>query len=152
MGRGDGEKAKNLLYGPRPQGAGPTPTEEEEAQPAPQLNPVPESVEAARDRLPLDDLRLRGIKSISIEYNGYGDSGEVHSVLVEPREKDLQDDEESLLSDFAYALLESRHPGWEINEGSEGSVKINLGSNAIEHNHYTNYVSQHHDLDEMALS
>jgi len=157
MGRGDRSskagQAKDLLYGPRPQGPGPSIIEEEEVteKVEEELPPVPESVIDTRDRIPLDDMRSRGIEEVIVHYSGYGDSGDIEHVEVKPSGKELQDDEEDILSDLTFELLGARHGGWEINEGSNGTVSLDLKKGSIEHDHYTNYVSQHHDNDEMAL-
>lgn len=157
MGRGDGHnrasQAKNLLYGPRPAGPGPSEIEEEVVEEAPKnLSSVPESVAESRAALPLDKMRARGVEQAIIYYTGYGDSGDVDFITTKPEDKKItEDDEEKALVDFAFNLLEARHGGWEINEGSNGTITIDLEKGTIEHDHYTNYIAQDRDLDEMSL-
>lgn len=66
-----------------------------------------------------------------IEYRGEGDSGDVFDIrlldqndlLVDIELRDYISHREDIdLRDFVYNILETRCPGWEINEGSEGSV------------------------------
>lgn len=104
-----------------------------------------------------------GIDSINLEFDGSGDSGQVESVTVSPEHlqdafeeiktkgsrvnhywsentwhADLVEHECSasdLAMDVAYEILENKYGGWEINEGSFGTIIINAdGSGRIEYN------------------
>lgn len=156
MGRGErhqANQAKNLLYGPRPAGPGPAEIEEEVVEEASQNLPsVPGAAAETKAALPIKDFKKRGIEKIIIYYDGYGDSGDVNDILISPsNDVEISKVEEGLLRDLAFQLLASRHGGWEINEGSNGSVTLDLQKGTIEHDHYTNYVAQNQTLDEMSL-
>lgn len=71
---------------------------------------------------------------VTISYDGSGDSGYIDSVSIEP-ERDLTDAQQDL-EELAYDVLERKHGGWEINEGSCGTITINFTDNTvhIEHN------------------
>lgn len=69
---------------------------------------------------------------VVIDYAGEGDSGDIFDIrFIDPedqqnRQIEVQDyisnTMETQLRDFVYDLLETLCPGWEINEGSEGSL------------------------------
>ena len=110
----------------------------------------------------VDFMQKNGIESVSIEFDGSGDSGQMESVQIHPSDKDHVVDQyipfirfyqrydggqwniieelkqvafQDAVDDFAYSLLENNHDGWEINEGSYGEIIINAnGSGRIEFN------------------
>lgn len=69
------------------------------------------------------------LETLEISYNGSGDSGNMEV------ETDFRGEFHESLDSWAYDFLEDRVGGWEINEGSEGTIKINLKTNQIEWNH-----------------
>jgi hypothetical protein len=71
---------------------------------------------------------------VSISYDGSGDSGYLEEATIEP-ERDLSEDAIKALDTLAEGILESRHGGWEINEGSCGTIKIDFDKNTIEIEH-----------------
>ena len=162
MGRGERETkavdgARGLLYGPRPVGPGPAeipspvdrdpaddPAVEEERE-------LPPSVQASRNLLPIDKLKQKGIETLVINYNGYGDSGQVDYFETQPTKVDLTGAEQQPIENFAYDLLGALHGGWEINEGSNGTITLDLVNNTIKHDHWENIISQNHIVDDMTL-
>lgn len=83
--------------------------------------------------------------SVYIDYAGSGDSGDIFEIHLydkkgelldssQPQEIDVMEGIEAL----GYALLEEHHGGWEINEGSEGEIEMDLttGKITIEHNQF----------------
>lgn len=98
-------------------------------------------------------LHAAGIATVEITFDGYGDSGAVEGIdcrdadgtLVECPDVEIAkaDDEaggnagpsvtalSATLEDLAYLALELHHPGWEINEGSSGSLEIDVEKNAF---------------------
>lgn len=107
-------------------------------------------------------MRDNGISHITLQFDGCGDSGQIEEVAAYPEDKQdlihseiatirhhhkysndkwelvtetIQADVSSLAEDVAYYVLEQRHGGWEINEGSYGKIVINAdGSGSIEYN------------------
>lgn len=72
-------------------------------------------------------LKTLGAKTINILYVGGGDQGEINYVNC----KELEELNNSIveeLTDLGYQLLDSLFPGWEINEGSEGSITLDLSN------------------------
>jgi hypothetical protein len=60
-----------------------------------------------------------------LQYEGYGDSGQIESDL--PWEDDVLT--------LAYEAIDLLHGGWENNEGAEGTIYINLKNKIISINH-----------------
>jgi hypothetical protein len=100
-------------------------------------------------------LAAAGVARLIVTFDGYGDSGQIESVeavdaagaavplpdqpLVplrvaafdetEPKDHPLPPRE--AVEWFAYDLLGSLHGGWEINEGSYGDIRFNVGAATI---------------------
>ena len=86
----------------------------------------------------LDALRQADITSVSIHYDGQGDSGCVTEISHEPPQPRLKINKPELwkkLERYCYDVLEQKSPGWEINEGSVGSLDINVDDGTIVLNH-----------------
>lgn len=82
------------------------------------------------------EMNAIGASSAEVTFDGYGDSGSVDSVkfqLADDTKKvspvQLQQ-AENAIADYVYEQLEARQGGWEINEGSYGSVQIKLDEKA----------------------
>lgn len=121
-------------------------------------------------RVVMAALKTAGIEAATITYSGSGDEGQVNEVVVKPEGSEAlltpvivteresrydasQDrweykDElkemplEDALRDLAYCILEERRPGWEINEGSDGQLRINVAEGGYELDH-TSYFAEH---------
>jgi hypothetical protein len=108
----------------------------------------------------MEALVAAGAKSVTVEFDGYGDSGEVGKPVVEPKKAKSVLDEpvpgttheasewvgesgvgrvirttrdrtvSEAISEMCYALLEN-HGGWEINEGSFGEFTIDPAADEI---------------------
>ncbi len=97
----------------------------------------------------IPQLRLAGIASIEIRFDGYGDSGAIEeiecrdaagqvlacpeiSVAVAPDDdaaaagESKQETLNGALESLGYLALERHHPGWEINDGASGSLTIDV--------------------------
>lgn len=94
-----------------------------------------------------DALQAAGIETVVVEYNGAGDEGYIEEITPTP-DVELGDLYEEIDRE-AYAVLERLHSGWEINEGSNGHITINVkdrkafvhhGENRIEQTWYDNEV------------
>jgi hypothetical protein len=68
----------------------------------------------------------------SVDYGGYGDSGEIQKYIVdsEGETRDIPKD----IEDILYRVLEDAYGGWEINEGSYGTITIEDYEVHIDHN------------------
>ena len=106
-----------------------------------------ERLENARRGLPQAALQLKaaGVSRVVISYDGCGDSGQIEDVgyfnlqsqPVAP--SGLTDLTEEQLKDLFYDLLESRHAGWENNDGGFGEFEWNLEADTLNHTHNDRY-------------
>ena len=88
----------------------------------------------------LSELRAIGVTSIEVQYEGYGDSGNVENVVVTPDtiafSEELRRRVEDFGWDFAYALS----PGFENNEGGYGELTWALEADKINVTHSNRYI------------
>jgi hypothetical protein len=78
-------------------------------------------------------LRRLGVEQIEIAYEGTGDSGAIEQFEVVPDiEPGIPDAYRTVLEHAVYGLLPG---GWEINEGSAGTVTIDVDSGEVEVDH-----------------
>lgn len=136
-----------------------------------------QALHANRGRLLAALVRLNATE-VTIDYEGYGDSGDVSGVSISPvtlmpslqtetvslcrvlrhheegksrfelAEEPTQSLEEAL-KDFTYAWLEIQHGGWENNEGARGTVTINVPKNRFELEHESYYTESSHHADSL---
>ncbi len=98
-------------------------------------------------------LRLVGAARVVIEYDGCGDSGQIESITVldtQQREISAPENDKTMqaLRDFAYDLLEARHPGWENNDGAYGEFIWDVAEDQLSHTHndrFTDYNTTEHE-------
>jgi hypothetical protein len=74
-------------------------------------------------------LKQFGVKTVTAEYDGYGDSGQVG----EPDYGSAKVPEglKAAVRDLFYDILEEYYAGWEINEGSFGHFEWDLKQDSI---------------------
>ena len=119
-----------------------------------------------------DALQAAGIEFVTIEFDGYGDSGQFYAPAgfdgannqvtiptdeitvkavdfetgtVREQSITLGDYIETLACDF----LESKHSGWEIDDGAHGEFRFALGERTITldyNEHYTTYEHHEHEF------
>lgn len=75
---------------------------------------------------PYRTLAALGIETVRINYNGAGDEGWIDEITAEPDEDKLTNELEEEIKQAAYNVLEDQHAGWEINEGSQGHLTVNV--------------------------
>ena len=95
-----------------------------------------------------DELARLKIEKVVVTYNGEGDEGYIEEITSTPPIEDLDYGSELYreIQDQAYNILESRHAGWEINEGSHGHITINVKERTAFLHHGENVVTTHwHD-------
>lgn len=80
--------------------------------------------------------RFKLTDDVTIRYSGYGDSGCIDEVegIDEGEARDA-------LEEWTYAELESRYGGWEINDGSEGTIEIDFDKGTVNWSHGEKVVS-----------
>lgn len=76
-------------------------------------------------------LKARGVTFVEFEYYGSGDSGCIENCHIEGSGTMSQEEQEKL-ENLVYDLLPV---GWEINEGSQGTITFDLetGSVSVDH-------------------
>lgn len=107
----------------------------------------------------LNALKKNGVKSVEVQYSGSGDSGQIDDVSDVPDDQIEMHDSSSRFSEgewresvtlekrplreavewLCYEVLEREHPGWEINEGSNGTLQFDVKEAKIHltHNYFT---------------
>lgn len=94
--------------------------------------------EHTRDRL-IKSLRDWGMTSASATYSGSGDSGSIDAITAYNGETAvaLTAEQTELIDALVWSALEATHPGFEINDGGDGEVTIDVatGTVVIGHNH-----------------
>ena len=115
-----------------------------------------ERLENVRQQLPSARHRLQdaGVARVLIEYDGCGDSGQIESITFlggDGRRVDLSTEVElssGALMELFYDLLETRHPGWENNDGATGEFVWDLIADTLIHTHhdrFTDYDTTEHE-------
>jgi hypothetical protein len=116
----------------------------------------------------LKALSARGIASVTIEYDGGGDSGQIGDISAydaKRRPVDIErpvqlalyrgkaaseyDSLREALDDFAWLLLAHFHAGFENNEGGYGTITIDVGERSVTLNHDDRVVETVHTRTEV---
>lgn len=105
------------------------------------------SMKAARDAL-LPELKTLGITEVTATYDGYGDSGNVEDVSVEPSGIEISEDLDRQIADFVWSLAYHNHPGFENNEGGYGELTWDIAADSITLDHADRYVETSHSYHE----
>lgn len=105
------------------------------------------AIKTARTEL-LGSLRALGITEVTAEYEGYGDSGNIEDVTLQPSGIRLLDDLSTRLEDFAWSFAYHQHPGFENNEGGYGTLTWDISADSITLEHADRYVECSHSCDE----
>lgn len=70
-----------------------------------------------------------GTEFITANYSGSGDNGEINNFKIDGVDTDISDmsddPDHKLIWDTIYDKLESAYGGWELNEGSSGTIELN---------------------------
>lgn len=70
-----------------------------------------------------------GTELIEARYSGGGDSGDIDSVTIDGKSTNIhwgsREPDEKLIWEVLYRTLEGAYGGWEINEGSSGTIELN---------------------------
>ena len=95
----------------------------------------------------LPKLRALGIEEIEGRYDGYADSGNVGDITISPEGAQIAD-LEPRLKDFVWDIAYNLNPGFEINEGGEGTVTWNVVDDRIDVDHANFYTGRDVHLHE----
>ena len=83
----------------------------------------------------LQQLRQLGVETVTAEYSGFGDSGQIDDPEFESIEAPPA--VAKAVQDLFYDFLEELYAGWEINEGSFGNFIWNVSVDRINLAHTT---------------
>ena len=74
-------------------------------------------------------FKRTGVEIIEARYSGGGDSGDIDSITVDGKSSNItwhsDSDDDKLIWDTLYDQLESAYGGWEIDDGSSGTIELN---------------------------
>ncbi|RUS65188.1 hypothetical protein EGN72_00990 [Pseudorhodobacter sp. E13] len=88
----------------------------------------------------LSELRALGVTRIEVQYEGYGDSGNVEDVLVSPDTITLTEEMRRRVEDFGWDFANALSPGFENNEGGYGELTWALATDKIDVSHSNRYI------------
>lgn len=98
----------------------------------------------------LAGLRQLGVSQLEADYSGYGDSGQVDNIRLQPKPDKLPDDLAEPLDDLIWRIAYQTNPGFEINSGGNGAFEWSVADNRITIEHVTfrtsEDVSFHEDI------
>ena len=100
-------------------------------------------------------LKEAGVSEVLIDYSGNGDSGNgFHPKLTDSEGNEVPSNDElgGIAEDLGYAVLEEFSPGWEINEGSEGRITLDVNTGELEMDHHVNLCDTEKESFETNLS
>ncbi len=89
----------------------------------------------------LSELRALGVTGIEVQYEGYGDSGNVEDVVVAPDTVTLTDELRRGVEDFGWDFAYALSPGFENNEGGYGELAWALEADKIDVSHSNRYIA-----------
>jgi hypothetical protein len=87
-------------------------------------------------------LQKLGVAVLTVEYDGYADSGAIEEVAAHTADNQpiaLPKSLKSKLIDLFYDLLETRFYGWENDSGAFGQFKWDLRTNTVHQIHNDRY-------------
>ena len=74
-------------------------------------------------------FKRTGVEIIESRYSGSGDSGDIDTVKIDGEDTDIdwqsRDEDERLIWNTLYDNLENAYGGWEIDDGSAGTIELN---------------------------
>ena len=89
----------------------------------------------------LTELRALNVTSIEVQYEGYGDSGNVEDVVVTPDAITLTEEMRRRVEDFGWDFAYALSPGFENNEGGYGELTWVLATDNIDVSHSNRYIA-----------
>ena len=89
----------------------------------------------------LEVLRDKEVTNVEAGYDGYGDSGNVGEIDFSAKEANM-DDLQERLSDFIWGMAYGLHPGFENNDGGEGTFLWDVKTDRIDIEHANFYTER----------
>ncbi|GFE67099.1 DUF6878 family protein [Litoreibacter roseus] len=85
-------------------------------------------------------LRAAGATGVTVQYDAYGDSGNVQDMTLEPVGTELSSEDAKALENFGWDQAYSLHPGFENNEGGYGEMTWDITEDRIDLTHHDRFV------------
>lgn len=91
--------------------------------------------------LDYDALAKAGFETVVVNYSGSSDEGYINDIEPSPLPEgtELSHELYETIERWAYDVLEEKHGGWEINEGSDGHITINVKARSAFLHHGQHY-------------
>ena len=96
-----------------------------------EMSETPSEYSVPLSETEMEIVRNSGVNQLAIDYSGYGDSGSIESSYMD--ENGNYQEIPTQIEDILYRVLEDAYGGWEINDGSYGTINIEDGEVSIEH-------------------
>jgi hypothetical protein len=87
-------------------------------------------------------FRERGVVSIEVDYSGWDDEGAIDEIRLHPEGTVVPQDLLDLIEGWVTSTLPE---AWEVNDGSQGSVTIDVAAVTAHFDHEMNYVATKDD-------
>ena len=88
----------------------------------------------------LTELRGLGVTGLDVQYEGYGDSGNVEEVVVTPDTITLPEELRRRVEDFGWDFAYALSPGFANNEGGYGELTWALETDKIDVSHSNRFI------------
>jgi hypothetical protein len=88
----------------------------------------------------LTEPRALGVTKIEVQYEGYGDFGNVEDVVVAPDTIALAEELRRRVEDFGWDFAYALSPGFENNEGGYGELTWAIETDKIDVSHSNRYI------------
>ena len=112
-----------------------------------------ETTDRLRDQI-LPQFRRLGVANIEVSYSGYGDSGAIDGIQYrDPTgiRVDRATIPEKLIEDLESCVYTYLPAGFEIGEGAQGTLTIDVGAAKVTIQHQENYTESHDSTREFPL-
>jgi len=118
-----------------------------------------------------DALAAAGITSVIVEFDGYGDSGQIENIVAKANDAAAELPDERIeifdpmwgsaelekqtvtvreaIETLAYAFLRQTHAGWENNDGAYGDFTFDVTTRVISLDYNERYTSSEHYTHEL---
>jgi hypothetical protein len=107
----------------------------------------PQAEPSLRDKL-LNYLGALGIKRLTVDYSGSGDSGQTDDISTVPDRNMILDEKfedtdkelKQVIDEFAWEAIENNESGFYNNDGGQGRIVFDVKKRTITMEHYNNVI------------
>src|SRR5271166_9962 len=90
-----------------------------------------------------DRLKQHNVVSVEADYDGYADSGCIESIIAVANDGSKVDLDEKLHDNLEEYICDRLPEGWEINDGSYGTVRFDVATDAVCFSHNDRFTQEH---------